>query len=109
MATEDVERDAPDAILGSLRDLVQSAGWQLLKQQAAHEWGPEGYGRQMQHALSTIPAGPERAYELARVAEQVDATAKAVHALIQWPEEQIRQLAPSKPARRFDALRRITR
>lgn len=98
--------DAPDT-LTSLKELVTSPGWLLLVAQAKAEHGPEGYGRAMQAALSSIPQGPDRAYEIARVAEQVEATARAVNALIKWPSEQIARLSPKMPSRRpFAGLRR---
>jgi hypothetical protein len=104
------EQDTPsDAILPALRDLVQSEGWRLLCEQVKREWGPQGYGRRMQEAISTVPNGPERAYELARVAEEVDATAKAVNQVMAWPENQIRELTPKRAPRAFESLRRITR
>lgn len=87
--------DAPDT-LTALKDLVQSAGWKLLKEQARHEWGDIGYGRRMQEALSSIPAGPDRQWEIARIAEQVDATARAINAIIAWPTQEIAKHAPGK-------------
>lgn len=101
------DEEPSDPVLGALRDLLQSEGWRLLKAQAADEWGPVGYGRQMQRALSAIPNGPDRAYELARVAEQVDATARAVNALIAWPTEELTRRAPTQRSHRpFASLRR---
>ena len=101
------DEDALDPAIGALRDLLQSEGWRLLKAQAADEWGPAGYGRQMQRALSAIPIGPDRPYELARVVEQVDATAQAVNALIAWPTEELSRRAPApQRARPFARLRR---
>lgn len=96
------DTDAVD-LLPALRDLMQSAGWQLLKAQAEREWGPVGYGAAMERAIVSIPNGPDRPYELARVAEQVHATAKAVHALMVWPEEQIKQLTPKATSSRWQA------
>jgi hypothetical protein len=90
-----------------LKELVQSEGWRLLVEQAKREFGPEGYGRAMQRALSSIPQGPDRAYEIARVAEQIESTAKAVNDLIKWPKEEIARLAPKPESRRpFASLRR---
>ena len=107
MATD---TESPDSLIGALRDLVQSEGWRLLKAQCDTEWGPAGYGRRMQEALAQVPAGPDRAYEIARVAEQVDATARAVNALVTWPTEEIKRLSPSqKSANPLQALRRIGR
>lgn len=91
--------------LAALRELVGSEGWLILKQRAATEWGPEGYGRRMQAAISSVANGPDRAYELAQIAEQVDATARAVNELISWPAARLgalQQDAPSKqPFARF--------
>ncbi len=101
--------DAPD-ILGSLRELVQTQGWQLFKTHAKHEWGPEGFGRRMHEALSSIPKGPDRVYELAAAAEQAEATLRAINAIMAWPEEQIRQLSEThQPQSALGRLRRITR
>lgn len=78
-----------DSITAALRDLVSSEGWRIFKEAAEREWGASGYGREMQHAITAIPHGPDRAYELARVAEQVDATARAVNQIIAWPTEEL--------------------
>lgn len=87
-----------DPIVTALRDLLQSEGWRIFKDAADQSWGPRGYGMEMQRALSTIPHGPDRAYELARVAEQVDATARAVNEIMAWPSEQIRERTQGKVA-----------
>lgn len=97
----------PDAISGALSDMLQSEGWRLLRDQAIKEWGGEGYGRRMKEAIDQIPVGPDRAYEIARVAEQVDATSNAVHQFIAWPSEELkRRVTPKEePRRRFPRLR----
>jgi len=107
-----VSDETPDRseIVSALRDLVQSRGWQLLLARAKDDHGPAGYGREMQRALSQIPAGPDRAWEVARVAEQVDATARAVNAILSWPDQQIAQLTTRHEDKRpFAALRRMGR
>jgi hypothetical protein len=85
----------PETTAGELaawRDLLQSEGWRLLMAYGAKAWGPEGYGWQMQQALANVPSGPDRPYEIARVAEQVDATAKAVNSIFSYPAERIAAL-----------------
>jgi hypothetical protein len=42
------------------------------------------------------PAGPDRPYEIARVAEQVEATRKAVDSIFAYPTERIAQLTAPK-------------
>lgn len=102
--------DTNAAEVSALRDLIASAGWVVLTAHLDKTWGPAGYGWQMHAALATIPHGPDRAYEVARVAEQVDATARAVNDLVAWPQERIRELTASgKPTRPFDAFRRVAR
>lgn len=99
-----------DPIVTALRDLLQSEGWRIFKDAAAASWGPAGYGLEMQRALSTIPHGPDRAYELAQVAEQVDATARAVNQIVTWPAEEIsRRVGPKARTGPLDHLRRLTR
>ena len=95
-----------DAIRSALRDLVQSEGWKLFEAQISQEWGPSGYGRRMQEALAQVPNGPDRAFEIAAVAERVDATARAVEAIRRWPYEEIAKREPVKPKGPFAALRR---
>lgn len=90
MADTDEKPDA-DPVDVALRDLLQSEGWRIFKEAADFEWGAHGYGRRMQEALNSIPVGPERAYELAQVAERVDATAHAVNKIIAWPTEELRR------------------
>jgi hypothetical protein len=105
MADSATTTEDPD--VAALRDLVQSRGWQLLKARAAQDFGPEGYGRAMQRAIAAVPQGPDRPYELARVAEQVEHTAQAVNTIMSWPEQQIRALAEKPKDRRpFANLRR---
>lgn len=99
-----------DAIAAALRELVASEGWRVFKDAADREWGPAGYGRAMQHALSSIPHGPDRPYELAQAAERVEATAKAVNEIMAWPSEELkRRSAPTRAAGPLDHLRRLTR
>lgn len=102
--------DEGDPIVSALKDLLQSEGWRIFKDAAAASWGPSGYGMEMQRALSTIPHGPERAYELARVAEQVDATARAVNEIMAWPSQEVsRRLGPKPRTGPLDHIRRLAR
>lgn len=96
----------PGEITAALRDLLASPGWRLLEDQIRREWGPQGYGRRMQEALSSIKPGPDRAYELAAIAETVEATARAVEQIRAWPAEQIKRVTPEKPKGAFASLRR---
>lgn len=84
-----------DSITVALRDLLSSEGWRIFADAANEQFGAVGYGREMQRALSTIPHGPDRAYELARVAEQVDATAHALHQILAWPAEELKRRTPA--------------
>ncbi len=96
-----------DDTLVALKDMIASRGWELLMAHAKREHGPEGYGRTMQAKLSAIPAGPDRAFEIAQAAELVDSTARAVNALMEWPAQQIRALTPKAlSTRAFAAMRR---
>lgn len=64
----------------------------------------------MQQALANIPAGPDRDYEIARVAQQIDATARAVNMLMAYPSERLAQLSPAKKSGQpFAPWRRVTR
>lgn len=109
-ATEDQD-DAPESHeRQALTDLLQSEGWKVFRAYLDKQWGPAGYGWQMQQALTEIPHGPERAYELATVAERVDAVARVVNDLAVWPQERIRELAqPTKAKAAFAPWRRTTR
>lgn len=99
--------DSKDGRIAALRDLLSSPGWQLLREQAAKDWGPAGYGAQMQAALASVPQGPDRAYEIARLAEQLDNTCQAVNRIIAWPTEELHRLEPVKESTRpFNKLRR---
>lgn len=81
----------PDAITGALRDLLQSEGWRIFKEAAGEQWGAVGYGKEMQRAIASVPRGPERQYELGRIAEQVEITAQALHQILSWPAEEIKR------------------
>lgn len=104
-----MNEDEQDSITVALRDLVQSEGWRIFKQAADAEWGALGYGREMQRAIASVPHGPDRSYELARVAEQVEATAQAVHQILAWPVDELKRRAPKEAPGRFDRLRRLAR
>ena len=92
----------PDPIVGALSDLLSSEGWRIFREAVNASWGPVGYGLEMQRALSSIPAGPDRAWEIAQIAERVEATAQAVNGLIAWPAEEIkRRTTQQQPASRF--------
>ncbi len=104
------ENEQTDPIVSALKDMLQSEGWRIYREACDHEWGPSGYGRRLQEGISTVQVGPDRPYELARIVEQVDATAKAVNAVLKWPAEEVARRAAPKPSTRpFDALRRMTR
>lgn len=109
MSSDETE-DSPQAQrLLAFRELVQSDGWQLLTAYARAQWGPEGYGRRMQAAIATVPHDGDRPFEIARVAQEVDAVARAVNEIMAWPESQIRALAPKPESRRpFHNLRRTS-
>jgi hypothetical protein len=111
MASSETDQDETPSgsALLALRDLVQSDGWQLLTAYARAQWGPEGYGRRMQAAIATVPHDADRPFEIARVAQEVDAVARAVNEIVAWPESQIRALAPKPESRRpFHNLRRTS-
>ncbi len=106
----DAETNAADSEVGALRDLIQSEGWRLFRAKLAEEWGPAGYGRQLQAALAKIPPGPDQPYELSHTVQLVTATAAAVNQLVKWPEEQLGRIAPKAPhGTALDRLRRIAR
>ena len=99
--------ETAQAELVALRDLVQSDGWRLFRQYLATEHGPAGYGRAVQTAIAAIPHGPDRAYDVQRVVDQIDATERAVNELAEWPHRRIRELSPDTVSRRpFASLRR---
>lgn len=111
MSDEPEQEPEPDTsadTLTGLRDLVQSPGWKILAEHVDKVWGPRGYGIEMQRAIANVPQGPDRPYEIARVAEQVENTAQAVMALVRWPGQEIIRLTEKKTTSRrpFAALRR---
>lgn len=92
---------------GALKDLVESEGWKLLARRAADEWGEVGYGRRMRLAIEQTQQGPDRVYEVARIAEEVTATKRAIDEILNWPFQELQRLKPAPKSRRpFDALRR---
>lgn len=96
--------------LRALQELVQSDGWKILRTHADHDWGPTGYGQRMQEALASVKPGPERDYEIARIAQQVDDTARAVNLLMAYPAQRIGLLVgPKKSGQPFAPWRRVTR
>jgi hypothetical protein len=103
------EQASREEIANALRDLLQSRGWQLLKEQAEREWGPAGYGRRLEEALATVDAGPDRAYAVTETVDRVRATARAVSQILAWPSEQLRTAAPAKQPSAFERLRRVHR
>jgi hypothetical protein len=102
------ERSTEEQI-AALRELLESTGWKMLLEYANDLTGPIGYSRSMQHALASIPAGPDRPYELMRATEQIQAVAQAVTQVTNWPAEALAQLTPKKHSVPFEMLRRVTR
>lgn len=99
------DEDAPE-LATQLRDLLQSAGWQWFIREIDAEFGPAGFGRKINKALSEIKPGPEYAYEVAEVTQRIHAESKAVNALVTRPKAMLDSLT-SKPSRRpFDRYRR---
>ena len=103
MSSEDQD---PAERVAALKDLVQSPGWALLTRHAADEWGEVGFGRRMRAAVTQVQPGPDRVYDLARVAEEVTATKAAMDAVLNWPFQELQRLAaPQKSRIPFAALR----
>lgn len=101
------EDDGTEGRAAALKDLLDSEGWKLLARHAADEWGDIGYGQRMKAAVRNVQQGPERVYELARVAEQVDATKAALDEILNWPFQELQRLATTKTkAGPFAGLRR---
>jgi len=98
--------DGQDETLTALKDLVQTVGWKAFVANAREEYGPSGYGRLIHAGVAAIPNGPDRPYEVARVVEQIDATVRAVNAIIDWPAQEIARRTTHKSKRPFAALRR---
>lgn len=93
------DHDAAAVTAGALKDLLDSEGWKLLARHAADEWGDVGYGQRMKAAVRAIAQGPDRVYELARVAEQVDATKAALDEILNWPFQELQRLTPQTKRR----------
>lgn len=89
--------------LDAWRDLLKSSGFQLLRLRARTEWGAEGYGRKMKHAVEKARTdGTDR--ELA--IDKVDAASDAVNVLMSYPEERIGQLTEAVIKKPFWEKRR---
>jgi hypothetical protein len=95
-----------EELIPVLRDLLHSDGWTWFTDYVAKEWGPAAYGRKINAALSTIPAGPDYPYEVAKVTQQIHAECEAINALVKHPSELLKRLTDKTPARRFDRFRR---
>lgn len=80
----------PEALAAALKDMVQTEGWRLFCAKLDQEWGDAGFGREIERKTTAIPAGPNRAHEIAQVVERLQMTKDAVTQLRRWPEEQIR-------------------
>ena len=98
---EDATRDNID----SLKALVTSPGWQLFLAQAQKEWGGEGYGRRMKALLTNIPAGPDRALQMAGEVEKIDAASDAVNELLTWPKRTIAAHAQAEQRKNHTSIR----
>jgi len=80
-----------------LDDLTKHPGWQLFKEHARKQWGPEGYGRKMKQALA-INNGIEQAVTI----RSVDYASTEINALLTWPEA----MAKKKPEERELSMQR---
>ncbi len=99
-----------DTDLLALRDLLRHRGFEMQWAHAKQEYGPEAYGRKLQAAFAAIPPGPDRAYQMEKVTDEIGAMFKAVNELMEWPLQEVKRRAPERQSKRpFDALRRISR
>ncbi len=99
-----------DTDLLALRDLLRHRGFELMWAHIRKEYGPEGYGRKVQAAMAAIPAGPDRPYEMARVADEIGAMTKAVNEIMEWPLREVKRLKPEhRTLNPLDRLRRVAR
>lgn len=90
----------------ALRELLESSGWAILKRAIDQQWGPRAYGLKMRALLRQVQ-GDTRQQEVARQADQLEATCNAVDEVIAWPAQRLRQLETRLPGRAFADLRRV--
>lgn len=105
----DLERDddSPNANLAeALRDLVRSQGWKWLMNVAESEYGPSGYGRKVNAAITSIGAGPNREFEVAHAVERIHESCDAVNTLMKRPAEELAKLIKKPAQRPFERFRR---
>lgn len=105
------DREGLETRYDALKAMVESDGWKIMTRRSADEWGYVGYGLKMKAALDSLPLGPDRVYEVARIAEQVTATKTAIDEIMAWPTQELddlhKKLKPEARSRRpFAALRR---
>lgn len=105
-----MEDRSTDEQVAALKELLQSTGWKMLLEYANDLTGPIGYSRSVQRALSSVPPGPDQAYEVMQKMQQIQAVAEAVTRVTNWPAEALAQLTPKKSSGMpFEMLRRVTR
>lgn len=104
----DHDDDQP-ALVGALKDLLQSPGWHWLCQQAEQDYGPAGYGRRLNAAVAEIPNGPDQPYEIAAATKRIHEECRAVNALIKRPKEELDRLTIKPDTRPFAQFRRTGR
>lgn len=107
MSDLELDDDAPHAQLAEhLRDLVRSPGWKWLLGVAVEEFGPAGYGRKVNTAITEIGAGPNREFEVAHAVERIHESCDAVNTLMKRPAEELAKLIKKPATRPFERFRR---
>lgn len=77
-----------------LEALVSSQGWRLFLEHVQREWGPGG--RAFESAAVAAADDTKNPHSIAHL-QQIIASRREILKVIQWPEEQLKQLKEPEP------------
>jgi len=92
--THDADQERED-----LEGLLAHPGWTLFRAHVGQEWGPEAYRLKVGQAIGLLPAGGDAPERAATTVLQIEAAAREVERLMDWPRQRVqaleRQQAPA--------------
>lgn len=75
----------------ALRELCESQGWQMLKDECVRQWGPSACFERLERELSQLPKGDPIAHDDA--VAQVVAVKNAIQSMLEWPSAEYKRLS----------------
>lgn len=85
-----ISDDVDAGELAALKELIQSDGWHRFRAAYGEAWGPEAILARVEASVAGVSLGNQAAVQ--DVTQHVLTAAKHMRAMMQWPDERIKQL-----------------